>query len=138
MEQTTPPTQISANEFRELLAKVNAPADFVEEELERWRARGLILPDPKPEPVEVALAAVLEKVEFQDERNRVPYSNGFRAGFKRAQELAQERSPKLTAEMVRSAYTDAITCFTAINRSNIDVFYEILCGALEEKMNVRD
>lgn len=81
----TPPTRITADEFRALLAKVNAPADFVEEELERWRARDLILPDPEPEPVEVALAATLEKAVFQDERSRVPYSNGFRKGFEAAE-----------------------------------------------------
>jgi hypothetical protein len=91
VNQPTPPTQITADGFRELLAKVNAPAEFVEEELERWRARGLIAPDPVPPALaEIELEKVLEKCLFLDYSNKIPYSNGFRAGFNRAQELLQK------------------------------------------------
>jgi hypothetical protein len=91
MNQTPPPTKITADEFRALLAKVNAPAVFVEEELERWRARGLIAPDPKPPSlVEDELAKAMETCEFSTYATRVPYMNGFRAGFKRAESVTQK------------------------------------------------
>lgn len=103
MNQPTRPTQLSPDEFRALLVKVNAPSDFVEEELERWRARGLIRePEPEP-PVEVALALELKTAVFQDERSRVPYSNGFRRGFERAEELTHQNAAGFLLRMAEKA-----------------------------------
>lgn len=66
------------------------------------RERGLIAPEPEPKPlVDVELDKALEKAEFLDERNRIPWANGFRDGFRRGMEIAP--AARLTREQVREA-----------------------------------
>lgn len=93
MNQTPAPTQITPDDFRALLAKVDAPADFVEEELKRWRARGLITREPAD-----LLEEFLEKEAraFAEDYWDDIYDGAFDlslAALKRGIEIAQDKRP---------------------------------------------
>jgi len=95
-DDTPPPTQITADDFRALLAKVNAPADFVEEELKRWRTRGLILLEPADRMV-AFLTEIAEELgqDYWDDVYESATDMAL-AALQRGVEIAQSNFPTLS------------------------------------------
>ena len=50
----------------------------------RWNNKTLILRDPEPDAIEIALAEALKGKEFQSEYGRIAWSNGFREALRHA------------------------------------------------------
>jgi hypothetical protein len=85
------------------------------------RERGLIEPEPEPVPlVDSELAKAIEGAVFQDERNRIPWSNGFRKGFDRALEITPAERPALTRGKVWAAVVASLDEADMIEQSDFD------------------
>jgi len=86
--KTVEPVLLTVEEWRNIWMGADTALNF-ETWVAPYRERGLIRPEPDPVPlVEIELEKAIEGAVFQDDRNRIPWSNGFRNGFVRARELA--------------------------------------------------